>query len=331
VAAGPKVSIVIPVWNGREHLSMVLSSLREQTSTEFDTTVVDNGSTDGTLDYLREEWPEVGVVSIPENVGFAAAANRGIEATAGEHVAFLNDDMELQPDWIERLAHELDSDPRLGLVTGKVMFDHDRTLIYQAGHEYYTYGWCATRGVHEKDEGQYDARLPSVAGTGAGSMYRRAAIEAAGGFDEDYFMYCEDVDLGLRVLLAGYTGLYVPAPVAFHVAGAKTGKTPEMPRRMLYRNQLVTLVKDVPWSILWRALPKVMLYLHYQYTVERKNGVPRVALGAYVEFLKMLPATLVKRRRVMRRRVISTPELRSMLRGDYPFPTRWSRVAGART
>jgi hypothetical protein len=103
-----------------------------------------------------------------------------------------------------------------------------------------------------------------------------------------------------------------------------------MPRRMLYRNQLVTLVKDVPWSILWRALPKVILYVHYQYDVERKNGAPRVALGAYAEFTKMLPATLLKRRQVMRSRVISAGELRSMLRADYPFPTRWRRLAEAR-
>jgi GT2 family glycosyltransferase len=308
---------------------MVLTSLREQTTRDFDVTVVDNGSTDGTLAYLQEEWPEVGAVPLPENVGYAGAANRGIEATSGEHVAFLNDDMELEPEWIERLAAELDQDPRLGVVTSKVMFDDDRTLIYQAGYEFYTYGWCSTRGVHEVDDGQYDLRLPSVGGTGAGSIYRRAALERAGGFDDDYFMYCEEVDLGLRLLMAGYTGLYIPAPVAFHVAGAKTGKTPELPRRLLYRNQLLTLVKDVPWSILWRALPKVLMFLHYQYRVERRNGVPQVALGAYAEFLKMLPAALLKRRRVMRRRVISNPEFRSMLRADYPFPTRWKRLARA--
>jgi GT2 family glycosyltransferase len=309
---------------------MVLTSLSKQTSRDFDVTVVDNGSTDGTLAYLQEQWPEIFAVSLPQNVGYAGAANRGVEATTGEHVAFLNDDMELEPEWIERLAAELHRDPRLGVVTSKVMFEHDRTLIYQAGYEFYTYGWCSTRGVHEVDEGQYDLRLPSVGGTGAGSIYRRAAFERAGGFDDDYFMYCEEVDLGLRVLMAGYTGLYIPAPVAFHVAGAKTGQTPELPRRLLYRNQLLTLVKDVPWSILWRALPKALLYLHYQYTVERRNGAPRVALGAYSEFLKMLPATVRKRRRVMRRRVISGAELRSMMRADYPFPTRWRRLAGTR-
>jgi GT2 family glycosyltransferase len=190
--------------------------------------------------------------------------------------------------------------------------------------------WCATRGVHEPDEGQYDVRLPSVGGTGAGSIYRRAALEGAGGFDADYFMYCEEVDAGLRVLMAGYAGLYLPSPIAFHVAGAKTGGTPDLQRRLFYRNQLVTWVKDVPWSILWRAAPKALLYLHHQYAVERANGTPQVALRAYTEFLEMLPATLRKRRSVMRSRTISVPELRSMMRADYPFPTRFKRLAGAR-
>jgi GT2 family glycosyltransferase len=327
VASDPRVSIVIPVWNGREHLGMALSSLREQTFQDFDVTVVDNGSTDGTLSYLESDWPKVRVVALQANLGFAAAANRGIEATRGEYIGFLNDDMEMDPDWVERLAAELDRDPRLGMVTSKVMFHHDRTVIYQAGFEFYTYGWCSTRGANEVDGGQYDLPLPSAGGTGAGSIYRRAAIEAAGGFDDDYFMYCEEVDLGLRVFLAGYTGLYIPAPVAYHVAGAKTGKTPELARGLLYRNQVVTLVKDVPGPILWTALPKILMYLRHQYRAERGNGSPEVALKAYGEFLKMLPRTVRKRRRVLRRRTISIAEYRSLMRSEYPFPTRFRPLA----
>ncbi len=323
----PKASVLIPVWNGREHLPMILSSLERQTTSEFDITVVDNGSSDGTPTYLRAKWPSVRVVELRENIGYAGAANRGIDATAGEYVALLNDDMELEPDWIERLAAELDRDPSLGVVTSKVMFHNERTVIYQAGYEYYTYGWCATRGAGETDAGQYDARLPSIGGTGAGSIWRREAIERAGGLDADYFMYCEEVDLGLRVVMAGYHGLYVPEPLAYHVAGGKTAKTPEMPRRLLYRNQLVTLVKDVPAGILWAALPKILMYLRHQYRAERANGSPRVALGAYWEFLRMLPDTLRKRRRTLGRRVISDAELRQRMRSAYPFPTRFRALA----
>ena len=323
----PKISVIIPVWNGREHLGMVLSSLREQSFDDFEIAVVDNGSTDGTVFYLETDWPDVRVVALPENLGYAGAANCGIEATSGPYLAFLNDDMEMEPEWIERLAAELDRDPRLGMVTSKVMFHDDRSVIYQAGYEFYIYGWCATRGANEVDAGQYDLPLPSAGGTGAGSIYRRTAIERAGGFDGDYFMYCEEVDLGLRVLLAGYTGLYLPEPVAYHVAGAKTNRTPELARGLLYRNQLITLFKDVHWSIICSALPKVLMYLHHQYRAERGNGSPGVALRAYAEFLRTLPSTLRKRRGVLAGRAISTSEYRSMMRDEYPFPTRFRRFA----
>jgi N-acetylglucosaminyl-diphospho-decaprenol L-rhamnosyltransferase len=317
----PKVSVIIPVWNGVEYLSMALSSLEKQTTRDFDVWVVDNGSTDGTVAYLEGDWPDVNVLALPENMGFATAGNRGVEASEGEHVAFVNDDMEFEPDWIERLAEELDRDPSLGIVTSKVLFHDDRSVIYQAGHEYYGYGWCATRGANETDDGQYEERLPTVAGTGAGSMWRRTAFEAVGGFDEEFFMYCEDVDLGLRVMLAGYRGLYVPKPVAYHVGGGKTGKTPEMPRRNFYRNQLVTQVKNIPMPILLRSLPKTILFLHQQYRSERNGGTPRVAVDAYVEFVRRLPRTLRQRRQVLRNRRISTDEFRALLRSDYPFPT----------
>jgi GT2 family glycosyltransferase len=307
---------------------MILSSLAGQGMRDFDVTVVDNGSTDDSVAYLRAEWPDVQVVELPENVGYASAANQGVAATTGEYIAFLNDDMELEPEWLERLCDELDQDLGLGVVTSKVLFHGDRETIYQAGYEYYTYGWCATRGAGETDEGQHDRALPTIGGTGAGSIWRREAIEIAGGFDGDFFLYCEEVDLGLRILLAGYRGLYVPAPVAFHVAGAKTGKTPEMPRRLFYRNQLVTQLKNVPAPILLRALPKTILFLHQQYRSERIGGTPRVALGAYLEFLKRLPRTLRERRRVLKNRRISNEELRSALRSDYPFPTRWRRWIG---
>lgn len=319
--------MVIPVWNGRDHLGMVLSSLNEQTFDDFDVTVVDNASTDGTVGYLSESWPEVQVVALAENLGYAGGANRGLEASLGDYVCFLNDDMEMEPNWIEELVRELDVDPALGVVTSKVLFHHDPSLIYQAGYDFYTYGWCATRGVGEVDRGQYDRRLPSVGGTGAGSIWRREAIERAGCFDADYFLYCEEVDLGLRVLMAGYKGLYVPTPVAHHVAGAKTGQTPELPRRLLYRNQLITLFKDVPGGILWAAWPKALMFAYHQYRAERGNGSPGLALGAYAEFLRTLPRTLRKRRRVRRQRLLSTPQLRSMMRSEFPFPTRYRRLA----
>ena len=145
-ASEPKVSIVIPNRDGatpREglmYLEMVMGTLAEQSFRDFEVIVVDNGSTDDSVAYLREHWPEVKVVELGENQGFPAAVNRGIAAGRGAYVALLNTDIELSPDWLELLVEELDRDPRLGFATGKIMRHDDRDVIEQAGHDFFTCG-----------------------------------------------------------------------------------------------------------------------------------------------------------------------------------------------
>jgi GT2 family glycosyltransferase len=325
------VSVVITTYNqGLEYLPALLRSLAAQDYEDHEVTVVADGGDPEVVAYLEREWPGVRVIPLPEPRGYAGATALGIRSTDGRYIALLNDDVELEPKWLGLLVAELDRDPDLGFVTGKTLLYDQREVINETKQDLYTCGRFVPCGLLEHDEGQWDSRLPAVSVSASTALYRREALEAAGGFDEDYFMYCEDVDLGLRALTAGYRGLYIPEPVAYHVAGAKTGKTPEMPRRMLYRNQLITLVKDVPWAILWRALPKILLFLQYQYRVERSNGAPHVARSAYTEFLKMLPSTLRKRRGVQRKRIVSPAGLRAQMRSDYPFPTRWRRVAQGR-
>ena len=146
------------------------------------------------------------MVELGENRGFSAAVNRGIAAGPGPYVALLNTDIELSPDWLELLVGELDRDPRLGFATGKVMRHDDRGVIEQAGHDFFTCGRFEPRGLDERDEGQYDERRATPIVTAAAALYRREALEAAGGFDEDYFLYCEDGDVCLRMLLLRLLG-----------------------------------------------------------------------------------------------------------------------------
>jgi GT2 family glycosyltransferase len=325
------VSIVIPSRDGATprdgltYLEMVLETLREQTLRDFDVTVVDNGSTDGSVDYLRERWPDVRVVELPENSGFPSAINRGVEASRGRYVALLNNDVELSSDWLELLVRELAGDPGVGFVTGKIMRYDDRDVIEQAGHDFYTCGRFEPRGLDESDTGQYDERRPTAIVTAAAALYRREALEAAGGFDEDYFLYCEDGDACLRILLLGYDGLYIPEPRAFHVRGGTVGARSGLPRFYLVRNALVTLLKDMPASLLLRSLPKIALYHWGQFTAARREGFARTVLRAYGSFLRMVPATLRKRRAIQRERKLDPAGFAAELRTDYPFPTRLGR------
>lgn len=331
----PTVSVVIPnrdgitPRDGLKYLEMVLSSLREQSFQDFDVTVVDDGSTDESVGYLRSEWPEVGIVQLDEGSGFPAVVNRGIEASDGPYIALLNNDIELAPGWLEHLVRELDRDPALGFVTSKVKGYWNREIIDEAGHDLYTCGRFAPRGMGEEDVGQYDERSSTPIVTAAAALYRRSAVEAVGCLDEDYFFYCEDADLCLRMVMAGYGGLYVPDTEAYHVRGGTVGQQSELATFHLIRNSLITLTKDLPAPVLVSALPKILLYQYGTVTDAWRRGFLRTVFRAYGSFVRMLPATLRKRRRVQRQRVISTAEMRSQLRTEYPIPTRFGRLLGS--
>ena len=330
-ASQPTVSVVIPSRDGATprdgltYLEMVLGTLSRQGFRDFDVTVVDNGSTDGSVEYLRERWPEVRVVELPENSGFSTAINRGLAASGGRYVALLNNDVELSPDWLELLVAELERDPRVGFVTGKIMRHDDRDVIEQAGQDFFTCGHFEPRGLDQRDAGQYDERGRTTIVTAAAALYRREALARAGNFDEDYFLYCEDGDACLRILLSGYSGLYVPEPRAFHVRGGTIGAQSELPRFYLVRNALITLLKDLPAPLLVRSLAKIALYQYGQLVASRKQGVARTVLRAYGSFLRMLPATLRKRRAVQGARRVRTAEFATQVRTDYPLPTRLGR------
>ncbi len=329
--AQPTVSIVIPSRDGASprqglvYLEMVMRTLGGQGFRDFDVTVVDNGSSDDSVEYLRRERPDVRVLELPENTGFPTAVNRGIEASRGRYVALLNNDVELSPDWLELLVEELERDPRVGFVTGKIMRYDDREVVEQAGQDFYTCGRFEPRGLDERDEGQYDERRPAPIVTAAAAMYRREALDAAGGFDEDYFLYCEDGDVCLRMLLRGYSGLYVPEPKAFHVRGGTIGQQSELPRFYLVRNALITLLKDIPAPLLLRSLPKITLYHWGQLISARREGSMRTVLRAWGSFMRSLGPTLRKRRAVQGTRKVGPADFASQVRTDYPMPTRLAR------
>jgi GT2 family glycosyltransferase len=333
-ASEPKVSIVIPnrdgatARDGLTFLDLIRDTLAEQIFRDFEVIVVDNGSSDGSAAHVREGWPEASVIELGENRGFSAAVNSGVAAGRGEYVALLNTDIELSPDWLELLVGELDRDSGLGFVTGKIMRYDDREMIEQVGHDFYTCGRFEPRGLDERDEGQYDERRATPIVTAAAALYRRRALDEVGGFDEDYFLYCEDGDVCLRMLLLGYSGLYVPEPRAFHVRGGTVGPATELPRFYLVRNALVTLLKDMPASELLRSVPKIALYNWGTLSAARREGYARRVLQAFGSFLRMVPATLSKRRAVQRGRRIDPGAFTAELRTEYPFPSRLGRLLG---
>ena len=248
-------AVVIPSWNGRRWLDGCLESVFAQTRPPDGVIVVDNGSTDGSAAHVRERFPDVRVVELGRNTGFAGGANAGLRAAAAEFVALVNQDVLLKPDWLERACRALDEAPRAASVATKMLDLGDPSLLYDTGDILRRDGVCEQRGRFERDDGRFDASGEVFGACAGAALYRREAVLALGGFEERFFIYLEDADLALRLRLAGWTCVYEPA-VALH-AGEGSGGPPERPvHAWAERNTLLLVARAYPWRwlplVAWR-------------------------------------------------------------------------------
>lgn len=316
------VTVVIPTWNGRAYLDLVLPSLRAQTAQDFGVVVVDNGSSDGTAEHLRERYPGVTLVELGRNAGFAAAVNRGAAALPSEFVAVVNNDLELVPGWIEAMTAALRDHPEAGSATGKMLFYDRREVIDGAGDFTSWYGASAPRGRGELDRGQYDKPEPVFSACGGAALYRRAALDDVGPFDEDFFAYAEDVDWGFRAQLRGWTCRYVPDAVVFHMSGGTSLRVPNWSRYLFFRNTLTMVAKDWPAAALARNPHRLALF----YAKSLSASIRGRWFGAFArgtrDALLALPGTLRKRRAVQRARRVDLAQLDGVVRSDYPLESR---------
>ncbi|HET8631252.1 MAG TPA: glycosyltransferase family 2 protein [Thermomicrobiales bacterium] len=258
--SGPRVAVIIPTFDGAAYLPACLDALRRQTERDFAVVVVDDGSTDGTADLLAARYPDVRVLRRPANGGLAVACNDGIAATASEYVALLNNDTEPEPGWLAALVAALDAAPAAASAASKLLLHDQRDTLHSAGDGYTVTGLPVNRGVWRRDAGQYDAATEVFGACAGAALYRRAALVAVAGpggrvFDEDLFMYCEDVDLNWRLQLAGYRCVFAPAARVYHRLSA-TGGGP-LASYFCGRNFLLVLAKDVPRPLLRRYWPRI--------------------------------------------------------------------------
>jgi GT2 family glycosyltransferase len=317
--AVPKVgNVIITTANGIKWLPTLLPSIAGQTYTDHETTVIVDGADPAVLEYLSSEWPDIEVVPIPDAGGFAQAIDLGVRSTRGEYIGILNDDIELEPDWLELLVAELDRDPQVGFTTGKTLLYDRRNVINETSQDLYTCGRFVPRGSEEEDVGQFDEPGPTTVASASASVYRRRAVEEAGGFDTDYGIYCEDADLCLRMILAGYRGRYLPDGRAYHAWAPTMGRSSDTSLFLGNRNTLLTLFKDLPGPLLAKSLIKIVRYQRWTYTLARAYRWRRTLLRAWGSFVRMLPSTLRKRRALQQRRAISSPDFEALLLTEYP-------------
>jgi len=240
-------SVIIPNWNGARFLPACLDSLHAQTLPPLEVLLVDNASTDNSLELVRARYPETIVVPLPENRGFTAAVNAGVARARGTLVALLNQDAEASPQWVQELARVGQAHPEAGAIASKILLADKRDHFHSAGDQYGVDGIGINRGVWQLDEGQYEREEAVFGACGGAAVYRRDAFTQVGGFDETFFMYYEDVDVAWRLQIAGWPAVYAPRAVVFHQLTSGSGATASY---FGGRNTLYVLAKDVPWPIL---------------------------------------------------------------------------------
>lgn len=253
--ATPRVSVIIPNWNGLRLLRPCLEALRRQTVADREVIVVENASTDGSREALAAEYPEVRVLAQETNLGFAAGCNAGIRAARGRVIALLNNDVEAEPDWLAELLAALERHPRAGAVASRMMSHADRTLLNAAGDLYRADGTPDSRGVWQAYGPPFDAEVEVFGASGGAVAYRREMLEDVGLFEERFFMWCEDVDLAWRARLAGWKTVYAPRAVVYHHMSA-TGGGP-LSSYYVGRNTLWVIARNYPGALLrkhWRAV-----------------------------------------------------------------------------
>lgn len=311
-----RVAILILNYNGRRWLGPCLSSMQRLTSAA-DWVVVDNASSDGSVDYLRKHWPQVRVIAFDRNYGFAEGYNRALAQVDCEWAVLLNNDATLSPHWLEFLLAAAEQHPHAAILGGKLLLAGEGVtgpVIQCAGAAYTDAGTAFEIGWGEADRGQYDVARPVAAVPGAAMLIRRAIFEQLGGFDADYFAYLEDVDLCWRAWLAGHEVWYIPqAEAHHHFGGSFGGRAAPLRIRKMQRNRYANMVKHFQVPTLLSGLVTSIGYDVYRLLEFGFHGhwagLRALAAGGW-EFARGLPRLWRARQLVQRSRRVSDRALR---------------------
>lgn len=310
----PRASVIIPNWNGEKLLPTCIDSLQKQTYADFEVVVVDNASQDGSLALLAERYPWVRVILMDSNRFFSGAVNQGIRESFGEVLALLNNDTEVEPQWLEELIAALDRHPEAGMAASKMLLFDRRDVLNSAGDYYGRDGVPGNRGVWEKDLGQYDGSLQVFSACGGAAALQRSMLEEIGLLDEDFVGYCEDVDLAFRAQMAGYRCVFVPKARVYHRLSA-TGGGP-LASYLCGRNFISVIVKDLPGPLLRKYWWRILLG-QARYTLEAlrhfREPSARARLRGQLAGVLTIPRMLKKRRQVMAAKKVSDQYIDSIL------------------
>ena len=307
-----EVSVIIVNYNGEKYLKNCLDSLLSQSLNNFEIIIVDNGSSDSSVQYLKSLKNEkIKTLFLDKNYGFGAGNNKGFEIAKGRFIVILNNDTEVKEDFLENLIKPFEKDEKIGMVAPLILFkDNPDTIDKAGGHLVYFDGLNRGRGCQERLSEEYLKPCYTLIPDGCAACFKREVIEKLGFFDEDFFLYGEDTDLGLRYVRGGYRCFYQPEAVVYHMHSATAGEYSKLKAYYVERNRIFVLVKNFPlFCILISPFFTFVRYFFQGVSVLFKKGSAgeftkqyssfelfKVLIKANTDAFKQLPLYLKKRK-----------------------------------
>jgi len=336
------LALVIANWNGREKLETCLKALSMQSFQDFRIFLVDNGSHDGSAAFVRENFPEVKLITLDSNHGFADPNNRAIRLALEDpnvhSILTLNNDTSVAPDFLEELIACAERHPEASVIQPKIINYYEQDVLDSTGMLIARGMSAVNRGLGEKDTGQFDQEEEIFGAAASAALFKRDALEkvalrnddgSSDYFDSDYFAYHEDVDLAWRLRLAGYKAVYTPKAKVLHVHSMTGGSASPFKAHQVHRNHYFNLNKNVPGRFLLRALVQ-MVGVYWASLVEVKQGqgaaaqlkesarensqsMVSIVLRGWIDVLRNLPRMWRKRKQVQAIRTVTNQDIESWL------------------
>jgi GT2 family glycosyltransferase len=313
-----KVSIIVVNWNGERFLKDCLGALSNQSYTNCEIILVDNGSADASVRLSRENFPAVKIVALKENRGFTGGNAAGLEVARGAYIALVNNDARAEKTWLENLIEPMLRDPTTGICCSKLIFENIQT-VNSAGDGLTTAGVGFNRGLGESTV-DFNVPEPVFGACGAAVLYRRRMLDEIGFLDEDFFLYDEDTDLNFRAQLAGWKCIYVPTAVAYHVANATSRRLSNLHVYYHTRNLEFVWIKNMPFELMLRfGHHKLIQELGSFGYLCLRHGKWGPFFRAKRDAVRLLPVMLKKRAKIQGKKRVPNRYVRSLLTSMFTF------------
>jgi GT2 family glycosyltransferase len=327
----PLVSIIVVNWNGAGFIEDCLKSIENQTWQNCEFVLVDNGSKDGSMEIMQqwtEKVPNAHLLALHSNTGFCLANNLGFAKATGEWIALLNSDAVAEPDWVDALIRCGDPERRIGMVGSKILFTDPKGVIDKAGHLIYWDGQNRGRGTMEVDIGQYEQEEEILWPDACAALYHRQVFVETAGFDETFFAFGDDADLGMRARLLGWKAWYAPKAIVHHRHSATAGAYSPLKIMLVERNRLLLAIKNFSWPLLLsNPYWSFRRFIWHAYAAKKHQGAAGqivaaqgwmrmllILAWAYMGVAKRLPSALRKRWKIQKTKRLSNQDVRLLLR-----------------